>query len=56
MHANHSDAKQTANESDDKQRQSDYEYTLAHLPALTNYPNQDFSVAYGLLRWHFDVI
>ena len=43
------DAKQTASESDDKQRQSDYEYTLAHLPVLANYPNQDFSVAYGLL-------
>lgn len=43
------DAKQTTSESDDKQRQSDYEYTLANLPVLTNYPNQDFSVAYAVL-------
>lgn len=43
------DGKQTASETDDKQRQSDYEYTLAHLPVVANYNNQDFSVAYGIL-------
>ena len=42
-------ATQTASEFDDKQRQSDYEYTLANLPPLANYPNQDFTVAYSIL-------
>lgn len=43
------DAKQTASESDDPQRQSDYEYTLANLPPLAYYPNQDFSVAWSII-------
>ena len=43
------DAQQIASESDDKQRQSNYEYTLANLPVLTNYPNQDYTVAYSIL-------
>lgn len=42
-------ATQTASEFDDKQRQSDYEYTLANLPPLANYPNQDYTVAYSIL-------
>lgn len=42
-------AKQPSSESDDPQRQSDYEYTLAHLPVLSSYPSQDYTVAYSIL-------